>query len=185
MKPSLFPSSFVDQYLHLPDSDVCNVAQVRDISSAIGVALDNDLILIVIPAGAVFNIAAELVDGLGRHVAELLLSIRHEALTSSVQVRITQLSSLVLVRMALDEARVVLKALLELVVCATPLHGRGFGKLGCGVLRLAIAILWPVVDGRVVRVGVELDRRSLPAVVVQVLLGRVVSVKLRPVDLKS
>lgn len=142
------------------------MAQVWDIHPAIRVALDNNLVLIFVPAGTGLDARAELIDGFVRHVAKLVLSIGHKALTRSMHVRVAQLVSLVLVGVGvtLDDTRVFLETLGHSVVSAASLLRRGcaISRDDCGgILGLEVAVLLPVPDGVVVRIRVELDERAL------------------------
>lgn len=127
------------------------MAQVRDIDLAIGVVtLNNDLVLLIIPAGTIVDVGTELIHFLLGHEAELLFSIRNKALTSSVQIRVAQLGSLVLVGVTLDDARILLEPLREVVVGAASFLSRrrsAFGESVRGVLGIEVTVLRPVVDG--------------------------------------
>ena len=163
------------------------MAQVRHSDPAVRVALDDDLVLLVVPACAIFNVGTEVVGSLGGHVAELLLGVGHEALSGGVQLGVAELGGLVLVGAALDDAGVLLEALGEpLVTSALPLGVRHpLGDNSGRVLGLEGANLAPRPDGGVLTVRVELHRRALAAVVVQRLLRGVVAVELGPVDLEG
>lgn len=169
--------------------------QVRHAHLEVVSPLDDDVVLIIVPARPALDCTAEVVDSLGRHVAELFLLVRDEAGPGGVRLRIAELSGAVLPEAALDDARVRLEALRE--PFALPVRRSAsqphliLGRLGHRrgrdgrVSGKDVAALGPVVHPVWVRLGVVVQWRVLATVVVEVTLGRVVAVKLGPVHLEA
>lgn len=171
-----------------PDDGLLNVAHVRNASLKLG-TLDDNLVVLIIPACARVDLGAERVQGLGGHVAELALGVGHEALAGGIHGAIAQLGGRVLGIVALDQAGIVGKGIggaasllgRRLALVARAHRGRRLGRAGVGRLERAD----PVVNVAGVVVFVEVHGRILTAVVVEVFHVRLVSVHLGPVNLEA
>lgn len=165
----------------LPNDALLDVAHIRNSDTKV-VTLRDNLVRSIIPASTAVDIVAEVVQGPGRHVAELLLGIGNKALAFSTAIRVAELGSRVVCAVALEDARIVLEDRGQPLFVG--LASWAFRPFGRGIRGEEIPLLDPVINAAWVVLSAEVHRGVVIAVVAQRFTASVVF-KLRPVDLES